>query len=1714
MDSQSVNPSPEAPISAPVAAKASWVRRMVYGALWGLTGLLILLVALVGFLQLDLGREQARKIIQSVAETQLNGRLEIGKIYGNLLDGFWADDVRILQGRDTVLVAEEVHADYVLTALLTNQLRLTSLRLYRPRFYAKQRSDSSWNVLHLLKPQPKTGKKSSFSIQIDSLHVLEGRGLARFLSDSTATLLSMQVSGQNVYYQAPKVYGNLQNLTLKALLPSRRDTLKIQAKGKFSENQAYLDQFTLNSQYSKVSGRGLVMLPEQGRPNTSDLYVEAQPFAFRDIVAFAPFLNPQETLTTKLRITAPNEAFQVEAKGQFARKGAFDVNALVHIPSQAAMSYEIRGLVSDLDAAYLTLNPLFRSRINAQFEVNATGSRPETLDGKGSIQILPQTSWQNHRIETGTLAATFQNGTVFFKADTGLDQFHFSAQGKARPFDKTPTYDATGQFTDFMPQKWEPSLDFGQFSGSFVAKGAGSHLDNLQAEAQLDLLPSTLKLAPYQAALGQTRLDLKLAPYAGSFKTAANLGQKGKLEAFGHFQFPTDAALTYTVQQAQFRHLDLRQILGRNFAESDLNGRLTAVGIGTVPDQLHLDLKAQLETTRYDVYRLNKGNVVASLDEGLATFDLDSDFGEAGAIKLKGTTRPFLKTPILHVTEGLFEQFNAATVLPNLKIGTQDLKTRLNGRFSFSSTGLDPKNLSLVTETNLIDSQILNYALAAAKGTISFSNQQLRFNLAATSDLGQVRFIGQARPFDNPMQVSLEEGTFKQVNIKAFAADPDLSSDLNGEILSLSAKGNDLKNLVLNTEIKLAPSRFNQENLQSGQLSLHWQNGEGSITAHLQPTGGSIRVAGTGRLEGEEPIYALKGRVQNISPTHWWPKDEGFPPNRLTSSFDLHGRGIDLETATIGGYISARNSLYDQVRVDTLAAHFQYAEGTAALDTLFTNGNVLYLVGKGQLALIDAFTDAESDFSFTGEVKDLKPLENLADLALAGKGRIQGSVRGKANEWQVRMDTPQEGLQLLSFGEVEAGKLQGRITIEFENGQPTFSARTQFENIAVPNYLFENLVGDFTLRDSVLQFRGSFKLDDRLSGKGSGTFTIAQDATFTIALNQAELQLGANPAKQDVWRMQGSSTLTWAENYLATEDLRFEAGQNQWLFAHGAITSDGSETLHLDLNQAHLDTIADLAGLNQFGGTLTTSLAIRGTFEHPSVAGSFSLPDFSSKGQVLGDIKGNLQYEGNRINLNTTLAQTLGDKKLIVKGSLPFNWQGLATSLAGPVDLTVDTAGFNLAWANPFFAEDFLSDMSGQLTCHIQVDGTFDSPNFSGNLQVENAGFKMPFLGTKYEKTEAELRFEGQVAQVKSLLTHSGKGHLKVLPNGTISLSKLNLGYLDLALEPENFLFINDDTFHIAGSGKATLKGTTSRPILDGNIVLNEMEVFLKSELMESAREAVQLSKEDIRRVEAQFGRRATQSDTTTISFYDATDVTLTVRSNGNAWMRSRYNPRMDIEMTGDLEVRKPYRKPEEVYGKLNAVPGRSRVEFGRSFNITTGEIMFNREMLNPLLNIKAEYISGSESRSESQTISMEITGDVENANFRFSSNPAMEDTEILSYLAFGRPAQNAFDLNSSNLVGNLISTYGLNLVESLVSQQAQQIGIADVVEITTTNGQPNLRIGKYLSRRFFVALNSKLQTVATPGLTMEFQAKKWALLRLDGNDNDFGVYVLFEYVY
>jgi translocation and assembly module TamB len=1679
-------------------------------------------IILVGLLQTRWGRDQARDIIEAQVNDQINGTIHIGALEGDILDKISAHNVVVTQGQDTVATALHLNADYVLWNLWYNEVWLKDVHLEQSRLFLKQLPDSSWNIEHLLKTKPKQKNPTKQNIYVEHIRVEDVNIRAVFYpasKDSVAEVKSLDWAGKDIRYEEkghekPVFSGRIENLTSTMRLPKRTDDLNLAFAGAINQNEFQADTLSVQSALSHVTAKGVVSLPKPNQPNRSHFDLNIAPFAFREVASFAPFLNPDEVLNGTAKIRVEGNRYSADVKGQFKHGASYDLVTDLSLDTNQPVSYSAKGTLRGFNAAYLTGRKDFDSNFNADIDIALAGTKPESLYGDAIINVLDGTRWQNRKIKAGVFDNHFEDGELRFSARSGVDEVAFDATGMARLFDETPTYSAKGSFANVEVTKPEIAAFIpknirleGKIGGTFDVKGSGTSVEGVTLNSHANIPKAVLTLTD----IGIPRLVLPLTNVASdvhlqgnnvTFNLDTKLFSGSQLRTKGNASWDNLddlSTLRFQVEQGTLKNLNLREMLGEKYARTDISSDFSLSGKGTNPKTMFLHLDTKTQSSTYDIYSVQNGQFSAELNNGLLTYSTQSNIGayqnNEAFVSMRGNSRPFAERPNVNVTEGRFTNMKLDNFMPD-----SDTRSNFNGHFTFQAEGTSLETLKASSAVWLDESRYQDYILKEGTGTFTLARKKLDYDFDLWTDSGKIALRGDANPFEETPRFRLERGEFRKLNLAAFTKQKELQSDLNGWVRDVVFEGKDQKNFHVSALIDLEKSQFNRQSIERGTVrvladpasmdmvaDLFFQNADGQK--------GQAHLVSKGKIDGLDPVYSMKGRITNVDiPKLLGMKTEA--KSGISLNLAIEGRGIMPESMQLKGTVSGRKSFYEGIHADSLLSHFDFADGRLQMDTLSVIGNVLNVQGKGKIIVVETFSGEESDFNFQANLKDLTALNTVLPAhKITGNGAVQGSIRGEAGAWRLRMDTIGDGLKLLRFDDVLIGKAQGRFLTEFDQSSPVYTTNLKVETFSIPGYVFQNGRAEVSLKDSLVTFDGSAVLDDRFKGEGAGTVTLGKDA-YILALSHFKANVGTA-----IWQMEGSSTLTYSENVWGVEDLRLVSGK-EMVFINGYLDQEDQQSLTVDLKDFDFSATADLLKLKDLGGIANGSLHLNGSPQKMTMDGILTVPNLLSYNRVVGALNVKMDYRDTRLNVDATFAHTEG-QKITAKGFLPFNLGTSDELLEGNVQFQILTNNLNLDWVNPFLYPDMFKNIGGRLTCDLNIGGTFQSPDFQGTAQLRQAQMDLLPIGTHYEKADADISFEHDKAKISRLIASTGAGNLQ--GTGTISLATLDLGYFDLDLKANNFQLINTDTYRGAATGTAKLRGTTERPILDGDVVLNQFEIFLNSELMQTDREVVRLSEKDIQQVEATFGKQVAYSDTTTISFYDATDVKLKARSNGNVWLRSRYNPRMDIEMTGDIDFTKPYRKAEYITGNLEAVAGRSKVEFVRRFDITKGSIKFNGEMLNPDMDITAQYTARSGTANEEQKILMKITGDVEDMKFSFESEPPRSDAEIISYLAFGQDTQTSFSKN--------LGSYTYSLIESLVAQQAQQLGIADVVELTEQDGAPSVKIGRYFGRRFFVALNSKLQSENGLGAIVEYQAKKWALLRLQ-SDKTTSFYVLLEYSY
>jgi autotransporter translocation and assembly factor TamB len=259
----------------------------------------VLVLVLFLLARTDWAREKARAVALERLRQAVNGRVEVGRLEGDLLRGVRIENVSITGPRgEPFLSVRRLEVDYEAGGFLHKRILLGDVRLVEPRIALVQDSTGRWNYLEILpflRGREKPGPPGWGSVvRVDSLRVVNG-------SVSIATRREAAVFGP--LGQAPEIVGvnggialdissegegrkrfAAEDLTFRLLEPAL-DVRELDARAAFTPAGLELDRFLLRTAASRLSGSGTI---RNLADPVFDLDFQAEPLDLAEIDRFLP----------------------------------------------------------------------------------------------------------------------------------------------------------------------------------------------------------------------------------------------------------------------------------------------------------------------------------------------------------------------------------------------------------------------------------------------------------------------------------------------------------------------------------------------------------------------------------------------------------------------------------------------------------------------------------------------------------------------------------------------------------------------------------------------------------------------------------------------------------------------------------------------------------------------------------------------------------------------------------------------------------------------------------------------------------------------------------------------------------------------------------------------------------------------------------------------------------------------------------------------------------------------------------------------------------------------------------------------------------------------------------------------------------------------------------------------------------------------------------
>lgn len=344
------------------------------------------------------------------------------------------------------------------------------------------------------------------------------------------------------------------------------------------------------------------------------------------------------------------------------------------------------------------------------------------------------------------------------------------------------------------------------------------------------------------------------------------------------------------------------------------------------------------------------------------------------------------------------------------------------------------------------------------------------------------------------------------------------------------------------------------------------------------------------------------------------------------------------------------------------------------------------------------------------------------------------------------------------------------------------------------------------LRKDSLLFQSSWSNDDSIQYKGN----IEVLSLFSLNKNKGTVHSDIHiyPShiihRNDKWNLL-ESFIKIDTNSLSINNLAL-TNQNKILSVNGVISEDPEDSLiiiakGLDLKGVHL-----MNHKLKFSGIVNGEARISEIYNNPKLLSEVSFSNLIINEVPLGD--------GSFISEWNSRANSMHIEATTSNGNTsPFAISGDYFTEKKSSDLKIEVDSLNLDIFEPF-TQVFSSDLTGDISGAIYLNGLMKQPSLNGELNFHNSGIKIDFINTSYHFNDKVILKDNDFL-VQNIQISDSTGSF-ALANGLVSARDFRNIYLNLDFKTNNLLMLNlkewqNDMFYgnIKGSGSVGLVGPT-----------------------------------------------------------------------------------------------------------------------------------------------------------------------------------------------------------------------------------------------------------------------------------------------------------------
>lgn len=356
-----------------------------------------------------------------------------------------------------------------------------------------------------------------------------------------------------------------------------------------------------------------------------------------------------------------------------------------------------------------------------------------------------------------------------------------------------------------------------------------------------------------------------------------------------------------------------------------------------------------------------------------------------------------------------------------------------------------------------------------------------------------------------------------------------------------------------------------------------------------------------------------------------------------------------------------------------------------------------------------------------------------------------------------------------------------------------------------------------------------------------------------------------------------------------------------------------------------------------------------------------------------------------------------------------------------------------------------ITNSTGRLSANYAIAGTLSAPRLDGALNLDGFAAEIPAAGIKLKEGKVNLRATDAQRYVLEGSLNSGEGKLLIAGEGGLAAD----APMTISIKGEQFLAADIPAARIVISPDLAIQRGTEGILVTGKLVLPAANIDL-ARLPGGGASATSADVVIVDAEQVEAGKSLPVTATVTVSLGDM------VKLAGYGF---------DGSLSGDLIVIERPGRTTTGNGTLNAAG--TYKAYGQDLKIETGRILFASSPIdNPGIDLRATRTI----KADNVTAGLLVRGTAQIPVLTVFADPAMEQSEALSYLVTGKPLS-ALKSGEGDMLGTAARALGTAGGDLLAKSIGSKMGIDDIgVADSDALGGAAFTVGKYLSPKLYLS--------------------------------------------